>query len=113
MPPAPVTMSPSGLLEPVRTSKQYQVPSTDNICSVYLTTAARHLLSTGTPIEAPPATLWAILDGLFNIRQPTLLQLERSRERKQLPGESVHQFLGSLRDLATKIYAVEERIKIR
>ncbi|OON19320.1 hypothetical protein X801_04812, partial [Opisthorchis viverrini] len=74
--------------------------------------AARQLLSTGTQIEAPPATLWAILDDLFNIRQPTLLQLERFRERKQLPGESMDQILGSLKDLATNIYAVEDRIKI-
>ncbi|OON23372.1 hypothetical protein X801_00721 [Opisthorchis viverrini] len=74
--------------------------------------AARQLLLTGTPIEAPPATLWAILDDLFNIRQQTLLQLERFRERKQLPSESVDQFLGTLRDLATKIYAVEDRTKV-
>ncbi|KER27100.1 hypothetical protein T265_05794 [Opisthorchis viverrini] len=61
---------------------------------------------------APPATLWAVLDDLFNIRQPTLLQLERFRERKQLPGESVDQFLGALRDLATRVYAVEDRTKV-
>ncbi|TGZ65774.1 hypothetical protein CRM22_005690 [Opisthorchis felineus] len=48
--------------------------------------AARQLLSTGTSIEAPPAALWEILDDLFKVRQPTLLQLERFRERKQLPG---------------------------
>ncbi|OON16405.1 hypothetical protein X801_07783, partial [Opisthorchis viverrini] len=74
--------------------------------------AARQLLSTGTPIKAPPSTLWAILDNLFNIKQPTLLQLERFRERKQLLGVSVDQFLGSLRDLAKNLYAVEDRIKI-
>ncbi|TGZ69633.1 hypothetical protein CRM22_003628 [Opisthorchis felineus] len=73
--------------------------------------AARQLLSTGTSIEAPPAALWEILDDLFNVRQPTLLQLERFRERKQLPGESVDQFMVSLRSLATKIYAPEDRIK--
>ncbi|TGZ60661.1 hypothetical protein CRM22_008412 [Opisthorchis felineus] len=73
--------------------------------------AARQLLSTGTSIEAPPATLWEILDDLFNVRQPTLLQLERFRERKQLPGESEDQFMGSLSNLATKIYAPEDRIK--
>ncbi|OON15509.1 hypothetical protein X801_08689, partial [Opisthorchis viverrini] len=74
--------------------------------------AARQLLSTGTPIEAPPATLWAVLDNLFNIRQPTLLQLERFRERKQLPGESVDQFLGTLRDLATNICPLEDRTRV-
>ncbi|GAA48231.1 hypothetical protein CLF_101346, partial [Clonorchis sinensis] len=36
----------------------------------------------------------------------------RFRERKQPPGESVGQFLGSLRNLATKIYAAKNRIKI-
>ncbi|TGZ63942.1 hypothetical protein CRM22_006622 [Opisthorchis felineus] len=40
-----------------------------------------------------------------------MLQLERFRERKQPPGESVDQFMGSLRKLATKIYAPEDRIK--
>ncbi|TGZ65771.1 hypothetical protein CRM22_005687 [Opisthorchis felineus] len=73
--------------------------------------AAGQLLSTGTPIEAPPATLWAIIDDFFNVRQPALLRLERFRGRKQLPGESVYRFIGSLRNLATKIYAAEYRIK--
>ncbi|TGZ72702.1 hypothetical protein CRM22_001929 [Opisthorchis felineus] len=73
--------------------------------------AARQLLSTGTSTEAPPATLWEILDDLLNVRQPTLLQPKRLRERKQLLGESVDQFMGSLRNLAAKIYAPEDRIK--
>ncbi|OON15368.1 hypothetical protein X801_08832 [Opisthorchis viverrini] len=34
-------------------------------------------------------------------------------ERKQSPGEYVDQFLGSLRDLVTNIYAAEDRIKIK
>ncbi|TGZ72485.1 hypothetical protein CRM22_002058 [Opisthorchis felineus] len=73
--------------------------------------AARQLLSTGTSIEVPPATPWVILDDLFNVRQPTLLQLERFRERKHLPGDSIDQFMGSLRNLATKICAPEDRVK--
>ncbi|OON24011.1 hypothetical protein X801_00066 [Opisthorchis viverrini] len=72
---------------PVSQYGQYMLSLLDN-------SAARQLLSTGIPIEAPPTTLWAVLDDLFNIRQPTLLQLERFRERKQLSGESVDQFLG-------------------
>ncbi|OON21264.1 hypothetical protein X801_02842 [Opisthorchis viverrini] len=63
--------------------------------------AARQLLKTGTSIEAAPATLWAILGDLFNIS-----------EQKQLPGKSVDQFLVSPRDLATNIYAAEDRRKI-
>ncbi|KER25692.1 hypothetical protein T265_06870 [Opisthorchis viverrini] len=38
MSPAPVTILPPGLLEPVPISKQYQFLSTDSICSTYLTT---------------------------------------------------------------------------
>ncbi|TGZ50030.1 hypothetical protein CRM22_010878 [Opisthorchis felineus] len=55
--------------------------------------------------------MWGILDDFFNVRQPTLLQLERFREGKQLPGESVDQVLGSLRNIATQIYAPEDRIE--
>ncbi|TGZ63693.1 hypothetical protein CRM22_006781 [Opisthorchis felineus] len=81
------------------------------ILSLLDDSAARQLLSTGTSIEVPPAALWEISDDLFKARQPTLLQLERLRERKQLPGESVDQFVVSLRTLATKIYAPEDRVK--
>ncbi|TGZ73169.1 hypothetical protein CRM22_001672, partial [Opisthorchis felineus] len=72
---------------------------------------ARQLLSAGTPIASPPATLWGILDDLFKVKQPTLLQLERFRERKQLPGEFVDQFMESIKNPATKICAPEDRIK--
>ncbi|KER26570.1 hypothetical protein T265_06214 [Opisthorchis viverrini] len=52
-------------------------------------------------------------DELRNhINLDDLLILFLDRDRKQLLGESVDQFLESLRDLATKIYAVEDRIKI-